>query len=86
MLVFVLVRAVRFPGLAAVSIATLAVFALQIAVGAAAALTDAALFNGFHVALATLVWAGVLTTALLTLPRAERDTQISRLAVERRSA
>ena len=86
MLVFVLVRAVRFPGLAAVSIATLAVFALQIAVGAAAAVTDAALFNGFHVALATLVWAGVLTTALLTLPRAERDAQISRLAVEKGSA
>jgi heme A synthase len=86
MLVFVLVRAVRFPGLAAVSIATLAVFALQVAVGAVAAVTDAALFNGFHVALATLVWAGVLTTALLTLPRTDRDAQVSRLAVEKGSA
>ena len=86
MLVFVLVRAVRFPGLAAVSIATLAVFALQVAVGAFAAVTDAALFNGFHVALATLVWAGVLTTALLTLPRTDRDAQVSRLAVEKGSA
>ena len=47
--------------------------------GAGAALTDGALFNGFHVALGTLVWAGVLTTALLTLPRADRDAQASRL-------
>jgi heme A synthase len=86
MLVFVLVRGTRFPGLKAVSIATLAVFALQVAVGAGAALTDGALFNGFHVALGSLVWAGVLTTALLTLPRADRDTRVSRLAVERRSA
>jgi len=86
MLVYVLVRAVRFPGLAPVSIATLAVFALQVAVGAAAALTDAALFNGFHVALATLVWAGVLTTALLTLPRADHEAQLARLAAEKGSA
>jgi hypothetical protein len=48
--------------------------------------TDAALFNGFHVALATLVWAGVLTTALLTLPRTDRDAQLSRLAVEKGTA
>jgi heme A synthase len=86
MLVFVLVRGIRFPGLRAVSMATLAVFALQVAVGAGAALTDGALFNGFHVALGTLVWAGVLTTALLTLPRADRDRRVSRLAVERTSA
>jgi heme A synthase len=86
MLVIVLLRAARLPGLAAVSIATLAVFALQVAVGAVAAVTDAALFNGFHVALATLVWVGVLTTALLTLPRADRDAQLSRLAVEKGSA
>ncbi len=86
MLVIVLLRAARLPGLAAVSIATLGVFALQVAVGALAAVTDAALFNGFHVALATLVWVGVLTTALLTLPRADRDAQLSRLAVEKGSA
>jgi heme A synthase len=86
MLVFVLLRGIRFPELKAVSIATLAVFGLQVAVGAGAALTDGALFNGLHVALGTLVWAGVLTTALLTLPRADRDQRLSRLAVERRSA
>lgn len=86
LLLFVLVRAVKFPGLAVVSIATLAVFALQVGVGAFAAVTDAALFNGFHVALGTLVWAGVLTTALLTLPRTDRDAQLSRLAVEKGTA
>ena len=86
LLLFVLVRAVKFPGLAVVSIATLAVFALQVAVGAFAAVTDAALFNGFHVALATLVWAGVLTTSLLTLPRTDRDAKLSRLAVEKGTA
>ncbi|MDQ2943298.1 MAG: COX15/CtaA family protein, partial [Candidatus Dormibacteraeota bacterium] len=83
MLIFVLLRGTRLPGLKAVCIGTLAVFALQVAVGAAAAVTDAAFFNGFHVALATLVWAGVLTTALLTLPRADRDARLSHLAVEK---
>jgi heme A synthase len=86
LLVIVLLRGTRLPGLAGVAMATLAVFALQVAVGAAAAVTDAALFNGFHVALATLVWAGVLTTSLLTLPRTDRDAQLSRLAVEKGSA
>jgi len=82
LLLFVLVRGIRQPGLRAVSIATLLVLALQVAVGAGAAITNSALFNGFHVALATLVWAGVLTTALLTLPRTDRAPQLSRLAVE----
>jgi Uncharacterized protein required for cytochrome oxidase assembly len=86
LLVFVLVRGSRRPGLAAVSIATLAVLALEVAVGAGAAVTDGALFNGFHVALATLVWAGILTTALLTLPRADRGAQPLRMAVEKGSA
>ena len=86
LLVYALLRAARLPGLRATSIATLVVFALQIAVGAGAAVTDAAFFNGFHVALATLVWAGVLTAALLTVPRADRDAKASRLAVETGSA
>jgi heme A synthase len=72
--------------LKAASIGTLAVFALQVAVGAGAAVTDAELFNGLHVALATLVWAGVLATAVLTVPRADRDTLASRLVVEKGSA
>jgi hypothetical protein len=86
MLVFVLVRGLSLPGLKTVSIATLAVFGLQVAVGAAAAVTDAASFNGFHVALATLLWAGVLTIALRTLPRTDRDAQLAHLAVEKWSA
>ncbi len=66
--------------------ATLLVFAVQIAVGAGAALTDGAFFNGLHVALATLVWSGVLTCAMLTVPRTDRRPELSHLAVEKSSA
>jgi heme A synthase len=85
-LVFVLVRAARVPGLRVAAIGTLAVFAVQIAVGAGAAVTDGSFFNGFHVALATLVWAGALATAMLTLPRVNRDVQPSRMVVKDGSA
>jgi heme A synthase len=85
LLVVVLIRGSRIPGLAAASMATLAAFVLQVVVGAGAAVTDGAFFNGLHIALATLVWAGVLMTALLALPRADRDTQPSRVAVEKGS-
>lgn len=83
LLVFVLVRGLRQPGLGAVSISTLLLLGVQVAVGAGSAITANELFNGLHVALATLVWAGVLTTALLTLPRTDRAPQLSRLAVEK---
>jgi heme A synthase len=86
LLIFVLVRAIRMPDLRTVSIATLAVLALQVAVGAGAAVTDGAFFNGLHVGLATLVWAGVLTTALLTVARADRDARRSHVAMEKRPA
>lgn len=87
LLVYVLLHAIKLRGLRAVSIATLAVLALQVAVGAGAAVTDGAFFNGLHVGLATLVWAGVVATALLTLPRADRDARpLSHVAMERRSA
>ena len=56
------------------------------AVGAGAAVTGAALFNGLHVAMATLVWAGMLSIALVTLPRADRRPALSRLAVDKRPA
>ena len=72
LLVYTIFAAFRRPGLAPVAAATLAVFALQVIVGAGAALSDAALFNGLHVAIATLVWAGMLALALLTVPRADR--------------
>jgi heme A synthase len=85
LLVFVLLRAARLPGLGAVSIATMAVLALQVAVGAFAAVTDDAFFNGLHVALATLVWAGMLVMALLTVPRTDRDAQRSQVAMEKRT-
>ncbi len=85
-LIYVLVRAMRSPALRPGALATLIVFALQVAVGAGAAVTNAGLFNGLHVAIATLVWAGTLTLALLTLPRADRATSLSRLAVEKRPA
>lgn len=86
LVVVVLVRAMRLPGLRSVSIATLALLALQVAVGAGAAVTDGAFFNGLHVGLATLVWAGVVTTALLTVPRADRDARLSTVAMEKRTA
>src|SRR3989442_515390 len=38
------------------------------------------------VAIATLVWAGMLSIALMTLPRADRERSMSRLAVEKRPA
>ncbi|HXD80476.1 MAG TPA: COX15/CtaA family protein [Candidatus Acidoferrum sp.] len=82
-LVFVLVRAARIPGLRFPSFATLAIFALQVAVGAGAAVTDGAFFNGLHVAFATLVWAGVLATAILTLARTDRDVEPARMIVEK---
>jgi heme A synthase len=86
LLVFVLARAIRLPELRTLSVATLAVLALQVAVGAGAAVTDGALFNGLHVGLATLLWAGVLTTALLTVARADRDARRSPVAMEKRPA
>ena len=73
-------------GVGAMAQATLFVFVLQVAVGALSAITDSSLFNGLHVALATLVWAGMLTTALLTLPRADRDVESLLMAVEKGSA
>ncbi len=85
-LIYVLVRAMRSPELRLVAVATLIVFALQVAVGAGAAVTNAGLFNGLHVAIATLVWTGTLTLALLSLPRTDRAASLSRLAVEKRPA
>src|SRR6267143_3799532 len=81
LLVYVLIAAMRRAALRPAALATLVVLALQVAVGAAAALTAAALFNGLHVAIATLVWSGMLSIALLTLPRADRERSMSRLAV-----
>ena len=78
-LVTVLRRWTGTPGMRPIAVATLAVFALQVLVGAASAVTGAAVANGVHIALATLLWAGVLSTALLTMRRADRDAQSARL-------
>jgi heme A synthase len=86
LLVYTLIRALRRPGFGVVASATLIVFVIQVAVGAGAALSNASFFNGLHVALATLVWAGVLTTALLTVPRADHTAEVSQLIVEKSSA
>lgn len=86
LLVYTLIRALRRPGFGVVASATLIVFVIQVAVGAGAALSNASFFNGLHVALATLVWAGALTTALLTVPRADRTAEVSQLIVEKSSA
>jgi heme A synthase len=83
LLVYVLVQAVRQTALRPIALATLVVFAAQILAGAAAAITDTGLANGLHVALATLVWSGVLSTALLTLPREDRMPVKAQLRTER---
>jgi len=85
-LVYTLIQALRHPATKAAALATLVVLGLQVVVGAGAAVTGAALFNGLHVAMATLVWAGMLSIALVTLPRADRRPALSRLAVDKRPA
>ena len=85
-LLYTLIQALRHPATKAAALATLVVLGLQVAVGAGAAVTGAALFNGLHVAMATLVWAGMLSIALVTLPRADRRPALSRLAVDKRPA
>ena len=86
LLVYALIDVLRAKGLRPVAIATLVVFALQVTVGAGAALTDNSFFNGLHVATATLVWSGILSVALLTLPRADRAPALARLEVDKRPA
>jgi heme A synthase len=90
LLLHVLSTAVRrwrsVDGMAVLAGATIAVLGLQVAVGAGSAIAGGAFFDGLHIALATLVWSGVLGTALLTLPRADSNPELSRLAVDRTSA
>jgi heme A synthase len=86
LIVYVAIKAMSEHGLRSVAVATLVVLALQVAVGAGAAVTDAAAFNGLHVAIATLLWAAVLSIALLTLRRADVTPALSRLAVDKRPA
>ena len=85
-IVYVAIAALRQPAVRTTAVGTLVVFLLQIAVGAGAAVTDTAAFNGLHVAIATLVWAGMLGIALLTLPRADARPALAHLAVDKRTA
>jgi heme A synthase len=86
LIVYVAIKAMSEHSLRFAAVATLVVLALQVAVGAGAAVTDAAAFNGLHVAIATLVWAAMLSIAVLTLPRADASPALSRLAVDKRTA
>ena len=86
LIVYVALRAMSERSLRPAAVVTLIVLALQVAVGAGAAVTDAAAFNGFHVAIATLVWAGVLSIGLLTLPRTDARQALAHLAVDKRPA
>ena len=83
LIVYVAIQAMRRPQLRAAGVATMVVFLLQVAVGAGAALTDGPLFNGLHVAIATLVWAGTLSIPLLALERVDREPAFSRLTVDK---
>ncbi len=84
--VYVAVNALGNPATRRVAMLTLGVLALQVAVGAVAALTDVGLFTGLHVALATLVWSGMLSLALLTVARSDRVRVTASLAVGKKPA
>jgi heme A synthase len=86
LIVYALYAAIRHAATRRVGQATLIVFALQVGVGAGSALTDSAFFNGLHIAIATLVWSGMLSIALLTLPRADSAASLSRLAMDKHPA
>jgi heme A synthase len=72
-------------GIGPIAVVAIAALVLQVAVGAGSAITGNAFFDGLHVAIATLVWSGVLATTLLTLPRADRNPELSRLELDRTS-
>ena len=82
-ILYVAHRAMSQLALRRVAIFTIVVLALQVAVGAGAALTDTGLFNGLHVSIATLVWSGMLSIALFTSPRSDRVRASSHVAVEK---
>jgi heme A synthase len=73
-------------GMGSIAGAAIVVFVVQLAVGAGSAIAGGAFFNGLHVALAALVWAAVLGTALLTVARADSEAELPHVAVGTRSA
>ena len=88
LIVYTLVAAIRrygsVRGIVPIGVGTLVVFGLQVIAGAAAAIYDVPLANGLHVALATLLWSGVLMASLLALPRADRMAARSALRIAER--
>src|SRR5713101_8209212 len=83
LLIIVFLIAAYRRGLRLFAVATAVVLLVQVAVGAASAITGGAAANGLHVAIATLVWSGVLATALLALPRADRASERARLQIQK---
>jgi heme A synthase len=83
LLIIVFVVAAYRRGLRLSAAATAIVLLLQVGIGAASAITGAAAANGLHVAIATLVWSGVLATALLALPRADRASARALLQIQK---
>lgn len=71
-ILYVAIAAMRHAAVRRVAILTIVALALQVAVGAGAAVTDDGLFNGLHVSIATLVWSGMISIALLTVARSDR--------------
>lgn len=86
LIVYVAINAMKEAALRPVATFTLVVLALQVAIGAGSALTDDGLFNGLHVAIATLVWSGMLSMAVLTVPRSDRASVRSGFSIEKRPA
>jgi heme A synthase len=70
------------PGLSRAANATWVLFSLQVVIGVGSAKFDTAGYNALHVAIATLVWASVLTTVLMAVPRADRSTELSPRSAE----
>ncbi len=70
--VYVAIAAMRHSALRRVAISTIAALVLQVAVGAGSAVIDNGLFDGLHVSIATLVWSGMISIALLTAARSDR--------------
>lgn len=91
LVLLILAETLRGAGAPSVRIAALlsmAGFVVQAAVGAGGAVSGSSpLFDGLHVALGSAVWAGVVATTCLALPRRLRATTTSRtLQLERRPA
>jgi heme A synthase len=87
-LVYVAIRAWQTQALKPAAAMLVAALALQVAVGAAAAVLDNGAANGLHVALASAVWLAVVVLAALCFPRPASAPEPERpaIALERSAA